>query len=297
MNEKNRKKKAQPRTGASQNDSMYATLSVLSQEQDPHGDCPDPEDLAAFTDGRLRGSARESLMAHLNDCVTCRHHWLMVKTAMEETPAAQSNWAAKLLKRARNTKPIRIWAGSGLGLALTACLLLVFLLPGQNDLHQMMSASYGALPPGAAERYNAFTGRGADEESNQSRFMQAYSAGKNDGRDRIRMETSAPTSKTYSDEFQTALYTLGQWVVLLQCACVAPTPAPETFWHDQASIALKMEEQLQTASQSSAQAGRLLLFMTHLQSAIQEILAGGGSAIGCEEIAAAIESIESLLQQ
>lgn len=295
MKKKDRQNPAQPQAYASQDDSMYATLSVLSQENGTQGDCPDPEDLAAFADGRLRGSAREHIMAHLNDCVDCRRHWLMVETAMEEMPAAQIGWTAKLLKRAREIKPQRLWASGGLGLALAACLLLVFVLPGQNDLQQMVTASYGTLPPGVAARYNAFTGRGMDEETNQSEFMQAYSAGKHDGRDRIRNETAALTPKTYSDEFQTTLYTLGQWVVLLQCTCIAPDHAAETFWRDQAAIAVKMEEQLHTASQSDAQADQLLPFMTHLQGVIDAMPDSSGTAIGCEEIAVAIERIEDSL--
>ena len=50
--------------------------------------CPSEETLAQFIDGRLTGQGREAMLAHLNRCRGCYHHWLEVAAYLKRLTIA-----------------------------------------------------------------------------------------------------------------------------------------------------------------------------------------------------------------
>ena len=53
-------------------------LSRLVKPVNAEGDCPPPEDIAAFIDNQLSEGKRKKVMAHLNNCANC--HQLYIET-------------------------------------------------------------------------------------------------------------------------------------------------------------------------------------------------------------------------
>jgi hypothetical protein len=76
--------------------------------------CPSPEDLAAYTDGRLPRAQRAELELHLADCDTCR------EVVADTVVLAQQPLGSRLWGMPRQ----RVIAGGGAALALAASLLV-----------------------------------------------------------------------------------------------------------------------------------------------------------------------------
>lgn len=62
--------------------------------------CPSDETLARFIEGALTGQGQETLLAHLNRCASCYHHWLEAASLLEvgeraALPPAQSGLSAR----------------------------------------------------------------------------------------------------------------------------------------------------------------------------------------------------------
>jgi putative zinc finger protein len=101
------------------------------------GTCLEPEDIAAFVDGRLQGAARAAVLRHLADCERC--HELFAETSrsvLDEEPASR--------------RPRRAWfppllAAAGLLLAAAVGILL---LRGPSEIQ--VASLVDALPPSAA---------------------------------------------------------------------------------------------------------------------------------------------------
>ncbi|WP_419661974.1 hypothetical protein [Desulfosarcina variabilis] len=148
-------------------DYMHVMLSVLSQENAESSDCPDPEDLAAFTEGRLKGNEHKAIMAHLNDCTACRRHWLMIQSVLEEMSFRKVTWKEKILHTLKKLTPRRIFTGAGIGIAVATCLVLVVTIPQKDKLPQMISRSYMNLSSSDIARYNSFVSRGDAKDLGQ----------------------------------------------------------------------------------------------------------------------------------
>jgi hypothetical protein len=70
--------------------------------------CPSDETLARFIEGTLTGQGWETLLAHLNRCTSCYHHWLEAVSLLEvgeraALPPAQS----AVYRRARGRRSDR----------------------------------------------------------------------------------------------------------------------------------------------------------------------------------------------
>ncbi|MCI0400070.1 MAG: hypothetical protein L0Z68_02035, partial [Gammaproteobacteria bacterium] len=66
--------KASPET----KDRALALFALAATDTGQATSCPSEETLAQFIDGRLTGQPRETMLAHLNRCRACYHHWLEV---------------------------------------------------------------------------------------------------------------------------------------------------------------------------------------------------------------------------
>jgi CHAT domain-containing protein/tetratricopeptide (TPR) repeat protein len=92
-------------------------------EADRTGRCPDPEELAAFVEGRLRGEDRARVTAHLADCDECRHLFAQVA---RDLPVVVPFWKRRKVQA----------VGGGI-LALAASLIVVMQVrPELNPFRQ-----------------------------------------------------------------------------------------------------------------------------------------------------------------
>ena len=284
--------------GNSLRDYFYTMLSILSQKDNKAGPCPDPEELAAFSEGRLRGQKRKAVMDHLSDCSLCRRQWLLVASMSEDMPLQEDAWIDKLARKIKNLRRGRLFIGGGVGLSLAACLLWFILIPHQSELSKMIAHSYGALSPADVARYNSFASRGAEENANApaSGALLAYRAGIQAGNAYLQDKTESLQDKDEEKNLPALLYSIGQWVVLLECQCGAPGPPPEAFWSQQEEIARKLQDKLKGSAPSVVEAQYLLRTVTTLRNHILQIQSTGGQADGCEDIATTIENLENRLR-
>jgi hypothetical protein len=297
MGNKDPKNKNQDQINSSQ-DYFHTMLSVLSEKDDPAGTCPDPEHLAAFSEGRLRGKDRRKIMAHLNVCPSCRRQWRLVQDAMEEVEGHAATWLDRVIKKIKNIRPRHAFAGGGLGLALAACLLIVLYVPQKSNLSTLISDSYASLSPDDIARFNSFHARGGDEESQPipSKAFLAYKAGLAAGQAQLLNQSQSSQEKESDKKLYSMLYTMGQWAVLLQCACISTIPAADAFWSKQEAIAAEFQKELRTRDPSVAGSLHLAQTITQIQNAVRQTRATGAQADGCSDIASAMEALENRLR-
>lgn len=278
-------------TNAETRDGLHGRIAALSQASGIDEACPDPEELAAFAEGRLRGSSRKKIMGHLNDCVLCRRHWQMVQTTLEEMDVREATWTEKIADKLKNIKERWIFLGGGVGLAVATGLLVILLMPRQDELSGMIGQSYGYLSPAGVARYNSFAARGVEETP------PAYQAGVTDGQDRLRTKNSAPEKEQdFANNLDLLLYSMGQWSVVLQCSCVSHEPGSKEFWAVQKAIAVEVQHELNNSAKAQFEIGPIMESVVVIQNAVQQILETGNSVNGCEEITFAFQNIENHLR-
>jgi hypothetical protein len=319
---------------------IHATLSALSQENAESYDCPDPEELAAFIEGRLAGDEHKAIMVHMNNCTTCRRHWLMIQSVLEEMSTVEATWKEKILHTLKNLTPRRLFTGAGIGVAVAACLLLAVLMPQKAQLSKMISDSYMRLSPGDIAHYHSFVNRGEAEGlgqlqsdritefhgrsspdeiprydsfvnkdkdmdlgqlppqiqlKSQSDALLAFKAGMTAGRARLLNKNEATDQVADQKAPLFFLNALGQWAVVLQCACISKAPAADDFWAEQEVIATTFQEELQNTVESDESPSSVLKPVATISRAIDQLRSRGVAADGCEEIAIALESLENNL--
>jgi hypothetical protein len=279
-------------------DYFHSMLSVLSQKDGPTGTCPEPEHMAAFSEGRLRGNERTKIMAHLNNCPSCRRQWLLVEGTVEEVKGKAATWLDRVVKKIKNIQPRHAFAGGGLGLALAACLLLVLFVPQKSDLSSMIADSYASLSPDDIARFNSFRARGGDEESqsNPSKAFLAYKAGLAAGQTQLFRRSQSTNKKETEKKLYSLLYAMGEWAVLLKCACISTEPATDAFWSRQEAIAAEFQKELHNNGPSMAESLHLGQTVTQIKKAVRQTRATGAKADGCSDIASAMEALEKRLR-
>ena len=279
-------------------DYFHSVLSVLSQKDGPSGTCPDPEQMAAFSEGRLRGKERTKIMAHLNGCPSCRRQWLLVEATMEEVEGQAATWLGRVIEKIKNIQPRHAFAGGGLSLALAACLLLVLYVPQKGNLSSMIADSYASLSPDDIARFNSFRARGGEKESqsNPSKAFLAYRAGLAAGQAQLFNRSQSSNKKETDKKLYSLLYAMGEWAVLLQCACISTEPAADAFWLKQEAIAAEFQKELRSKAPSAAGSLHLGQTVTQIRNAVRLTRATGAQADGCSDIASAIEALESRLR-
>ena len=321
---------------------MHVMLSVLSQENDESNACPDPEDLAAFAEGRLAGDERKAIMGHINCCTACRRHWSMIQSVLEEMSPVEVSGKEKILQMLKRILQYRLFAGAGIGIAVTACLLLIVILPQKDELPQMISESYVRLSPSDIARYNSLVSEGDTKNSGQlqSEMMSeshmdrlpddmaryhpfaddgedkeldklqpqpqltspspsdawlAYKAGIAAGRSRLQGQTEVTHEADGDKSLPPVLNSLGQWVVVLQCACIAKEPVSEKFWSDQEMIALQLKDDIQNSAIGEIEGHLLVQTVSTMKDALGQIRESGEQTKGCENLKTAIDSLEDHL--
>jgi hypothetical protein len=149
-----------------------ALLALAAKPTDTPGPCPSDEELAGFVEGRRHGEARQAMLAHLNNCPSCYHHWVaaasyLASTAQTGVEKSSADDAAAL---AGMTQPLakggKRWSASGIldqlqsllpswkvavptvavaAAVVYAILLWPGLLMGPQDLNERISSGYAAL--------------------------------------------------------------------------------------------------------------------------------------------------------
>jgi hypothetical protein len=200
--------------------------------------CPSEETLARFIEGGLTGQGRETMLAHLNRCASCYHHWLQAASLLNGGERAA-------LAPARNGSLARVrqslqpwWTGWKLivPVAATAAFAYAMILwmPPSLNLNDQIDLAYAAVhaenpaPPEAAQRaLPPLPWEGAAlafSESHPSAPRQAFGAGLWAGRQALLSAKAAeappaflspPEGIGWPNTAWADYYALGRWTVLV----------------------------------------------------------------------------------
>ncbi|MGD9212381.1 MAG: hypothetical protein PVI90_16490, partial [Desulfobacteraceae bacterium] len=110
-------------------------------------------------------------------------------------------------------------------------------------------------------------------------------------------ELGTLTHDDLQDPKYSILHAMGQWVVLLQCACFSSGPPLVDFWSEQAAISEKLQYDLKktTHAFSKIESQQITETVNTIKNAINRIQTTGGKADECNEISFAIETFEHQL--
>lgn len=230
---------------------LLASLALAASDvaAKPVGDCPPPEQLAAFIDNQLDASARASMMAHLNSCADCREHWIevarLVDGDMPNVLAAQAaaDPAQRVAGATASDRIVRLrrwlkdWIGSwqtiAVPLAGAAAVGIVAVLLGSPSLDQRIDAQLSA----ARDRTPALAQAAGDmplpwdgaalgfSEAAAEPASRAFGAGVWLARQAVSQDTQqmpealdATPAESWADSEWRAFYEFGRWATLLWIA-------------------------------------------------------------------------------
>jgi hypothetical protein len=215
-----------------------ALLGLAATDTPRVTSCPSEETLAQFIEGGLTGQGRETLVAHLNRCASCYHHWLEVASLLHgderaALPPVQSGLSA------RAWHYLRPWLTGWklivpvVATAAFAYTVILWLPPSPDLLNDRIDRAYTAVqientpPRGAAPRALpplpwegaalAFSG------SHPSAPRQAFGAGLWAGRQALSSAEAAeappaflspPRGVGWPNTAWADYYALGRWMVL-----------------------------------------------------------------------------------
>ncbi|MGH8533384.1 MAG: hypothetical protein ACREV1_11845 [Gammaproteobacteria bacterium] len=200
--------------------------------------CPSEETLARFVEGGLTGQGRETMLAHLNRCASCYHHWLAAASLLNDSertalPPVRSGSSARAWQYLRPC--LTSWKLI-VPVAATAAFAYAVILwiPPSPDLNDQIDLAYAAVhaentpPREAAQRALpplpwegaalAFSG------SHPSAPRQAFGAGLWAGRQALLSAEareappaflSPPGGAGWPDTAWADYYALGRWTVLV----------------------------------------------------------------------------------
>ncbi len=126
-----------------------ALLSLAATDTPMVMRCPSEETLARFIEGALTGQRRETMLAHLNRCASCYHHWLEAASLLHGGERAA-------LPPARSGSPARAWLSlrpwwtgwkTMVPVAATAAFAytVILWLPPSPDLNDQIDLAYAAV--------------------------------------------------------------------------------------------------------------------------------------------------------
>jgi len=75
--------------GVLNSDRAIALIAITAHQQSTLEACLSDEQLAAFVNGELKGEPRQTLLAHLNSCSQCYHHWLDTASYLKSLGTSQ----------------------------------------------------------------------------------------------------------------------------------------------------------------------------------------------------------------
>ncbi|MGQ0594628.1 MAG: hypothetical protein ACT4QB_18935 [Gammaproteobacteria bacterium] len=128
-------------------DRMVALFALAATDTPRANSCPSEETLAEFIDGRLSGQARETMLAHLNRCRACYHHWLEAAAYLSSSEAAASA-PSNTRPAARLWQRLQVWFGDwsiAVPVAASVVFALVLWWPRSPDLNAELDIAYAKL--------------------------------------------------------------------------------------------------------------------------------------------------------
>jgi hypothetical protein len=227
---------------------------------------------------------------------------MQVGSAVDAAQDVRVSWIEYLLKKVKAIKPGRILAGGGFGFALAASLLLIFFMPKEDNLQRMLSSAYADLPQDGVRQFNSFASRGEDQNEDQnldappSEAMSLYLKGIAAGKARLSDPSGELTAPDSQKSRRALFFSLGQWTVLLQCACLSDAPVSQEFWTAQQTIALNLQDEFQHAAQGELPLQSVVDAVAMLKETVTQISASGNAVDGCEDITVAVEDLERRLR-
>jgi len=273
------------KTSPETKDRALALVALAATDAPQATDCPNEETLAQFIDGRLSGQGREAMLAHLNRCRACYHHWLEIGaylTSSEAAAPAPSNTrpAANLWRR------LQIWFGDWhiavpVAASAVVALSLVLWWPRSPDLNAELDLAYaklGAEHAAPAQASPPLPWEGAAlgfSESQPSAPRRAFGAGLWVGKGALseREETlpeflSAPGGVTWPETAWADYYALGRWMMLVWT--LASPDLGKADWREQAALGQRLLSEL---SKGAAQQGEEVQRATAALQRLQALFA------------------------
>jgi len=262
-------------------DRTLALFALAATDAPQATSCPNEETLAQFIDGRLTGQGRETMLAHLNRCRACYHHWLEVAAYLTSSEAAASapgntRPAASLWQR------LQIWFGDwSIAVPVAASAVVVFALvlgwPRSPDLNAELDLAYAKLSmEHAAQASLPLPWEGAAlgfSESQASAPRQAFGAGlwagkralSDSDKETLPEFLSAPGGVTWPETAWADYYALGRWMTLVWT--LAASDQGKADWHEQAAIGQRLlSEWSKEGTQPEEEAGRATAALERLQA-------------------------------
>jgi len=201
--------------------------------------CPSDEQLAAFISNTSK--QRQTLLAHLNSCPKCYHHWLETASYVQSFQPEKISLLKKLENFLTKAPALDNWKPL-VSVTVTAVLVvavLLFIIPPKTKI----DASYIAVNTQNPDGFNQIfenlpieTMTLGFDEVESSPAAQAFTAGIENGQAVLTNSTPSPTAYADTDE-----YKLGRWFVLLWTVAQTPQPMPRDFWTQQAAIGSELE--------------------------------------------------------
>ncbi|OAD19748.1 hypothetical protein THIOM_004600 [Candidatus Thiomargarita nelsonii] len=192
---------------------------------------------------------RQTMLAHLNRCPKCYHHWLETASYVQSFQPKKISFLKKLenfLTKAfqpalDNWKPL-------VSVTVTAVLVvavLLYIIPPTKTPIAPIDASYIAVNTHNPDGFNQIlenlpieTMTLGFDEVESSPAAQAFTAGIEYGQAVLTNTTPSPELTAYAD---TDEYKLGRWFVLLWTVAQTQQPMPIDFWTQQAAIGAELE--------------------------------------------------------
>ena len=98
------------------------------------GDCPWPDELAAFFENRTSRTKKYRLLHHILDCETCRNEFEWLRELNRRTTVLNDE-VNRLKRGSRLRFPLKQWAWAGMGAAAILVFLLLF-VPDHRIPHE-----------------------------------------------------------------------------------------------------------------------------------------------------------------
>jgi hypothetical protein len=226
------------KTSPEKQEREMALLGLAATDTPRVMSCPSEETLARFIEGTLTGQGRETLLAHLNRCMSCYYHWLEAASLLEvgeraALPPVQSGLSARAWQFLRSWLTGWKLIVPAAAIAAFAYTVILWLPPSPDLLNDQIDLAYVAVhaentPPreAAPRALSPLPWEGAAlafSRSHPSAPRQAFGAGLWAGRQALSSAEareappaflSPPGVVGWPNTAWADYYALGRWMVL-----------------------------------------------------------------------------------
>jgi len=223
---------------------IIALLGIAVHQQSSKASaCPSDEQLAAFISNTVKSKQRQTMLAHLNRCPKCYHHWLETASYIKSFQPEKISFLKKLENFLTKAFALDNWKPL-VSVTVTAVLVVAVLLyipPTQTPIDASIAAVKTHNPDGfnqILENLPIETMTLGFDEVESSPAAQAFTAGIEYGQAVLTNTTPSPELTAYADADE---YKLGRLFVLLWTVAQTQQPMPKDFWTRQTEIGAELE--------------------------------------------------------